>query len=251
MKATGEYIIFIDSDDYLDATAIEKLYNAITHYNGDMAVCNFAKVYDSHMEEKYLQMPKEKVLVCKENDDVLLKETLSFQSNLAICVFNKLFPTKLLLDSGVIFEERSDIYAEDAYFYCKIFSFVKRICIVDEPLYLYYQRESSVTNSYKPNFVHRIINFLNGLDKYYNYKYTQSLKERAFVFLPEILANECLLDADYKKFKENVSNKELRKWIKNIRIKNYNIKNIILYFLYMTKQYKALYLVFNRLNKRR
>lgn len=250
-NANGEYIIFVDSDDYLDLSAIEKLYNAITFNKCDMAVCNFAMVYDSHINDKFLEMPKEKLIIANENKEKLIKDTLSFKFPLAICVFNKLFSTKLLLDSGIVFEERSSIYAEDAYFYYKMISLIERICIVDEPLYLYYQRETSVTNSYKPNFVPRVINFLNGLDKYYNNKYTQALKLRAFVFLPEILANECLLNASYIKFKENISIKELRKWIKDVDLKDYNIKNRMLYFLYMTKQYKVLYLIFNNLEKRR
>ncbi|MCK9478230.1 MAG: glycosyltransferase [Firmicutes bacterium] len=250
-RATGEYIIFVDSDDYLDITAIEKLYNAITYYNADLAVCNFAKVYDDHIEEKYLQMPNKKVINYKEDGDEFIKQTLSFRCSLAICVFNKLFPTKLLRNSGLIFEERCDIYAEDAFFYSKLSSFIKRVCIVDEPLYLYYQRDDSATNAYKPDFVHRVIGFLDGLEAYYDGKHTGSLNERAFIFLPEVLANESLLEDDYKKFKEDISNKALRKWISNVSLKKYSFKNKLLYFLYKTKQYRLLYIVFNKFKKRR
>ena len=38
-KTTGKYITFVDSDDYVDAEYIEKLYNALIQYNASAAIC--------------------------------------------------------------------------------------------------------------------------------------------------------------------------------------------------------------------
>ena len=42
--ATGKYIVFVDSDDYIESNMIEKLYLAFTDYDADMSICNFKMV---------------------------------------------------------------------------------------------------------------------------------------------------------------------------------------------------------------
>lgn len=43
-KATGEYVTFVDTDDYVDLTWAEKLYNAAKENNADIAVCGFERI---------------------------------------------------------------------------------------------------------------------------------------------------------------------------------------------------------------
>ena len=45
-KATGDYIFFLDGDDYIQINAIEKLYNKITQDNADITICTWNKVND-------------------------------------------------------------------------------------------------------------------------------------------------------------------------------------------------------------
>jgi len=40
-KASGNYLLFIDSDDYIEIDMIEKLYNNIKSNNADISICNF------------------------------------------------------------------------------------------------------------------------------------------------------------------------------------------------------------------
>ena len=47
--AQGKYIMFIDSDDYIAPDCIEKLYNALIETDGQMSVCDYAKV-DENVE---------------------------------------------------------------------------------------------------------------------------------------------------------------------------------------------------------
>ena len=46
-NATSEYISFVDSDDYLDLSFIEKLYLLIIKNSADISICNFARVYEN------------------------------------------------------------------------------------------------------------------------------------------------------------------------------------------------------------
>ena len=43
-KATGEYVTFVDTDDYVEHNWAEKLYNAAKENNADMAVCGFERI---------------------------------------------------------------------------------------------------------------------------------------------------------------------------------------------------------------
>ncbi|MBR5964548.1 MAG: glycosyltransferase [Treponema sp.] len=53
-RAKGEYIAWVDSDDYIDPTHLELLYNAIKKQNADICVCNFTKE-DSSGSTKYYE----------------------------------------------------------------------------------------------------------------------------------------------------------------------------------------------------
>ena len=46
--ATGEYIAFVDSDDYIELDFYDKLYNVIKATNCDISICNLRKVYENN-----------------------------------------------------------------------------------------------------------------------------------------------------------------------------------------------------------
>ena len=54
-KATGKYIMFLDSDDYLDKDACKYLFNKIEKENLDIVVCDFYKDIDGKIEK--VQVP--------------------------------------------------------------------------------------------------------------------------------------------------------------------------------------------------
>lgn len=50
--ANGEYIVFIDSDDYIRSDYLEKLYQSISQNDSDISICNLVKVYEKKGEEE-------------------------------------------------------------------------------------------------------------------------------------------------------------------------------------------------------
>ncbi len=50
-KATGDYIGWVDSDDFIDSTMYEKMYNALSSNNADFATCNY-KFYPQNVTKK-------------------------------------------------------------------------------------------------------------------------------------------------------------------------------------------------------
>ncbi len=63
----GKYITFVDSDDWIEKTYIEELYNLIESTNSEIAICNFLKVSD----ENFKKINKVQYITEKSNIEAL------------------------------------------------------------------------------------------------------------------------------------------------------------------------------------
>ncbi len=240
--AKGECIIFIDSDDYLNLDMIELMYNEIIKTDSHMAVCNFNRVFDDYIEEPFLLMPKEKTIIIDNNIE-LVSGVIGEKIFLGGCVWNKLFKTDFLRETKLKFEERDKIYAEDAFFYFKLLKYIKKISIIDQPLYNYYQRKTSVSNSYKTNLIERCINFISELEKYYKgLNLQEEFAARSYTFLIEIMYNEIDNKKTYINFRKKANNKFFRKRLKKVNFFNLAKNQKIIYILYKYRLYFPMYL---------
>lgn len=96
LNAAGDYIIFVDSDDYLEHDMLKDLYNEITKTGSDMAVCNFRRVFDDRTETNFLSMPEQKVIKVPDDNFELVSGVIGEKILLGGCVWNKLYNTDLL-----------------------------------------------------------------------------------------------------------------------------------------------------------
>ena len=82
-KATGKYIIFIDSDDYIEPTACEELYNKAKEEKADVVVCDFYKVYDDGSKED-INLPSFKTSKLKDNpnNEFIYKTKLRYKDSI-------------------------------------------------------------------------------------------------------------------------------------------------------------------------
>lgn len=55
-KASGKYIVFVDSDDWIDTNMIEVLYSNITKNNCDLVMCTYVREFDDHSKEKIFNL---------------------------------------------------------------------------------------------------------------------------------------------------------------------------------------------------
>lgn len=150
-KAKGNYIVFVDSDDWIHRQYLEILYSGIKEYNADIAAC------------KYIKTSQFKVDAAIQND-VLYKEfspyealqSLLNQTVFEVVVWNKLYRAGLLQDECFI----TDKYHEDEFFTYRIIDKAKKLIFTSAELYYYFQREGSImsTNSIK---------HLDALDAFY------------------------------------------------------------------------------------
>lgn len=144
--ATGEYICFVDSDDWVSEVYIETLLKHAEFDDADIVVCNMAYVYsDGRMK------PRTPFIKAKEvigGIDGLKEEFLG--NKYKFHAPNKMFKSELINGNRIRFPE-GKLY-EDVFTTYKAFIFAKKVSLVPETLYFYLQsRQGSImTNTIKP-----------------------------------------------------------------------------------------------------
>ncbi|MCI8949845.1 MAG: glycosyltransferase [Lachnospiraceae bacterium] len=153
--AKGVYISFIDSDDWVDQTFIECLYEGIKQNHADMAQCSYANVTnDCFPLHKDPLLDDNKVLTGKQALMELYSESSVYASVVYTVVWNKLYKRELV--SGLKFPE-GRMY-EDQFFTYKCFQHAKKICVISEKLYCYRESGNSITRrGYSIHFQDEIV----------------------------------------------------------------------------------------------
>lgn len=135
--ATGDYITFMDSDDYAEFNWIARMVEVTERYGADVVECDFDKVYRNRSEvaNQY-----------KENSVYTAEEYLAqYLGNWTCSLFwNKLFRRELLSDVRFRRERRC---IDDEFFTYKAVTGANRIVRITDVLYHYRQRASSAVAS--------------------------------------------------------------------------------------------------------
>ncbi len=150
--AKGEYLYFIDSDDYIPEGAVKTLLDAIEKYSADVYVFPFRLVDE---EENDLG-------VCRDEQPTFTplcpKETKSIITGYPNA-WNKVAKASLYKDNGIIFPSR--VWYEDIRTTPKMFSKAEKVVYLEKDMYNYLQREGSIMNNAK---VDRNVEIVEALD---------------------------------------------------------------------------------------
>ena len=136
---TGEYIGFVDSDDFIDENMYMKLYNSMIENNCDMATCNFYRVYNDNCYIDYV-FPYENVILNRKD---AIKSIL-LDREIKVYLVTKLYPKKAF--DNVRFPEGREY--EDIDVSIKILENINSVIFVNEFFYYYVNREESIDNNY-------------------------------------------------------------------------------------------------------
>lgn len=152
-KATGEYIAFLDSDDYVSTDMYKKMYEKAVGGNFDMVVCDINYVFEETDEIK-------RAYSNLKTDTTDIKNAMI---NIYPAAWNKIFKKKLF-QNGLEFKKA--VWFEDVEFIYRLLPHIKTIGVIHEPLNYYLQRQGSITKSIDKRIYHYIDNW-NGIVKYY------------------------------------------------------------------------------------
>lgn len=138
--ASGEYVLFIDSDDYVSVDMVEELYGAIKKQNADISVCYFQRVYVGNRKDKITEIdePKE----CYSPKELLSQLYTTNNSPIAFVAWNKVYKKTLFSENGIRYPEGK--YHEDTFTTYQLLYYAMKIAVVRKPLYFYRIRNDSI-----------------------------------------------------------------------------------------------------------
>ena len=130
-QATGEYIAYVDSDDWIESNMLLEMYEKASSENLDIVICGSYNV--------------------KGNDKIVELDNIFFSDNQKnaffgrMAVWNKIYRRSLLIDNQLKF--RSKVWYEDVDFTLRAVANATKIGYINKPLYNYLIREGSTMNN--------------------------------------------------------------------------------------------------------
>lgn len=140
-KANGEYIVFVDSDDFVSENYLELLVEGIVKNDVDLCCVDYYEVYSNkticHADED-----DEKNMVMSETDAInLLHKKEYFRGYL----WDKIFIKKIIDENQIIFDKQVKIW-EDMLFCLKYMINCRKVLYIRKPVYYYIIRANSAMN---------------------------------------------------------------------------------------------------------
>lgn len=193
-NAKGDFILFIDSDDWIDDNMVELLVNKAKEKNADITGCGYIEEYEDKSIEFHQKYTNDHHKMMKDITVLTLKGVL----------WKLLIKRSIIVTNNLKFitEDKS---VEDYFFCCQVFYYSQTFASVDKCLYHYIQYNQ---NNYSHKSISNIESQILGIKKtemFYKEKgiyneLEKELKERKFILkLPLILDKECINTIKWKK----------------------------------------------------
>ena len=146
--AKGEYIGFVDSDDYIETNMFEKLYGAVKQEDSDIAMCGYLISDGScvrKIELKYKEKYEGNIIIKNE----LLRRYYTGENQGLSSLWNKLFKKSFVEYEQLRIDEKLH-RAEDAWFVFDSLKKAESFVFVPDSLYYYVQNTNSIMHSLLP-----------------------------------------------------------------------------------------------------
>lgn len=142
--ARGEYISFIDSDDYIEPDFLQKMYEAAEEYDADVACSGIIREgtgVNAGVNGQKIQLKFEEIKISDNPDDNLkVSKSLPYPYP-----WNKIYKREFIVSYGIKYVE--DIYYEDYIFTPLVITKAEKLISVPYAFYHYIERKGSVTST--------------------------------------------------------------------------------------------------------
>lgn len=208
LEAHGEYILYVDGDDYIHPQMVEKLVNAIQVEEAELAMCGYYRV-DAHKTNSQLLPYRTNCISGRERivQDYICpligysNESINIPGFLCIRLLKK----SLIQES--FFGSERVYYKEDHVFDLLYADNIKKIAIVNEPLYAYCYNTDSLSNCYRKNKWGMYCNLYSFYIKYLKERNLQEINHRLDSFLVSAFCaciDNAVLTGKYSSFRKEL-----------------------------------------------
>lgn len=233
--ATGEYVAFIDSDDWVEPEMIEKMYQAAIEKQADLVICDFVMDWETEVKESlYISG------VRRESSDLIKNVLLSGPS-----AWNKLYKKDLFLTTDIRYPK--GLWYEDLATTPRLLMNVHKIAHVNEAFVHYIQREGSImaTLNEKILDIYTVLEMIEDYYKSHGY-YQQYQAEIEYLYVEHVILTSLL---NWRKFKDGdlylkkavtYMNDKFPKWCENAYVQQLSKKEKLVFKLLNKKQFLLL-----------
>lgn len=134
----GDFICFLDSDDFIHQDYVKLLYNTLIKYDADISICDFMDYYEEHPEQ--FEWKKDATIIENTREDCF---NLINQDYKYVVVCNKLYKAEIFNDLRFVPQK----IHEDEFIIHHIYWKVKRVVFTKNILLAYRQNPNGITKS--------------------------------------------------------------------------------------------------------
>lgn len=251
--ATGEYVAFIDSDDYVENQMFAKLYDFAMQFDLDVAFCGFNRVKNGNIVD--LRVETKVPVVYDSNDKCrnVLKGMLSSENRNRITdyemsVWHAIYKKSLIDEKKIRFPSERVLISEDIIFHIDFLSSSQKVGFLPDALYNYCLNPISLTAVYRKDRFVKICNLYeailskvrqNGNDwgeKDLSRFFALNLRfviSNCAKYIDDMGADEC-----YKLVREYSESTQCKSWVYPY-IKSFPMRYKLFYFALKYKLYKV------------
>lgn len=151
---TGDYILFVDSDDYVDEDLCRKAVTRLEESGADICYFGHKKDYGDHITESDLSFLKEEYT----GDPIIsdfLSNTLAQSENesgaprIGMSAWRIMYRADVIRKNGLKFCSEREYLNEDLFFRIRLVQCIKKVTVIHENLYYYCYNGASLTTSYR------------------------------------------------------------------------------------------------------
>ncbi|RZM15635.1 glycosyltransferase [Lactobacillus delbrueckii] len=242
-RINGDYVTFVDSDDYLRQDAIQKLVDGLGDGQNDTVIGGFTKITDDGKELYIETYPEEVInngLVYSRLFNRMLGSSPDRHDSIKPSVWNALYSVKIIQEHNLHFVSERELISEDIVWDSDYYRYSQSAKIISEPTYYYRYNPNSLSQTYNTDRFEKSIYFYKHMTcKMSNTEIAQEAKLRLirylFICVRSAFSQSAIMPfrESQKSIKKMCSNLELQQAIDEYPINRLGFKQRI--FIMMVK----------------